>query len=783
MNKYCYSLENLSKHLLDSPFIYEYESKVEITLTTYKYDIIIEEIKECLEIFRREKIKTYTGIALDVREHSARSCVLLLRCLLLGGELFPSPQEINSWLHETFPYGSKRIFNIYGITEYSCWATIHEYHQDNADRIPLGKSLDEVTLFQIENEETGKYQLRHACKGELSIGSCERYCLLPQFDQNVPYNKGEIIFRQTGDLVERDKEGNLYYIGRINNCIKRLGKRLCLDSLALKIEILLKMQNVCLWDKDANKLIICFCCYKSNTEIGKNISTKLQENLEDFEQPDEITYISKIPLNKHGKVDRRKLLSKFLEMKNLTQRTPLNIFETFLQEIFGFESSIDRRQTLISKAGNSKRMKQNLDASFIESGGTSFQALSLATEIGELLEKPEQQRQLLEMFLSAETSLTIILNFLDNVLLKRSINEENLQDCVKLTSNGYPYSIKLLWRSDLKKCVDASPKLFQNKYVIVGSHSHLMLTLDTTTGEEISRLELSDRIECPAFFHSSNLAVVGCYDGILYGFNFKTGIVLWEIKVSGMIKAKPLIIGNTIIFGSYGDDYNIHAFQLETQKCLWRIKLGSKGIFSSPLKVFDNFVLFCTLDGSYALINSYNGSFLWKKKLESPIFSSPAIIENTLDELIIAEVNGKIHICKAESGEKITNFHADGNIFSGITTIDQKQSSHNILILFGCHDGHVYCLEYDFTQKHINLNWKISLSSPVYSTPVIVFNESTIVACSTKGLIVLIDIIKAEIKGSYNLEAEIFSTPSVDDQNRIFLGARDNYLYAFQMSH
>lgn len=45
-----------------------------------------------------------------------------LRVLALGGEACPPPALLRSWRQE---HNKTRIYNIYGITEVSCWACCH----------------------------------------------------------------------------------------------------------------------------------------------------------------------------------------------------------------------------------------------------------------------------------------------------------------------------------------------------------------------------------------------------------------------------------------------------------------------------------------------------------------------------------------------------------------------------------------------------------------------------------------------------------------------------------
>lgn len=154
------------------------------------------------------------------------------RCLILGGEEFPSSLELQSWLPFDFFPSRKSIFNVYGITEVSCWSSIYEIEGKtlNAAKVPLGLPLDDLTDLRVV-DESSKVIPHKECQGELEIGSCIRRCFIPQQDGDVKILvRNDRSYRKTGDLVERDSSDNIYYIGRRNNTIKRLGKRLCLGE-------------------------------------------------------------------------------------------------------------------------------------------------------------------------------------------------------------------------------------------------------------------------------------------------------------------------------------------------------------------------------------------------------------------------------------------------------------------------------------------------------------------------------------------------------------------------
>lgn len=57
------------------------------------------------------------------------------------------------------------------------------------------------------------------------------------------------------------------------------------------------------------------------------------------------------------------------------------------------------------------------------------------------------------------------------------------------------------------------------------------------------------------------------------------------------------------------------------------------------------------MDGSFALIETSTGKIKWQKKLNSPIFSTPACLQNE-GQFLIAEVSGIIH-CLDFNGNEV----------------------------------------------------------------------------------------------------------------------------------
>jgi outer membrane protein assembly factor BamB len=124
------------------------------------------------------------------------------------------------------------------------------------------------------------------------------------------------------------------------------------------------------------------------------------------------------------------------------------------------------------------------------------------------------------------------------------------------------------------------------------------------------------------------------------------------------------------------------------------------------------------------------------------------------------------------------------------------------VILFGCHDKKLYCLE--GSADTVSLRWTRELDSSVFSTPFVFpvispeVNEDdetklgtsnsdkqnvTYLAtvASTKGKVYVLDLDFGVVKCSYQLPGEVFSSAIVHGNN-IYIGCRDNHIYSLAMT-
>lgn len=120
-------------------------------------------------------------------KHRIFSATSSLRILAFGGEPFPATASMNEWFEWRMP----RLFNLYGLTEMSCWASIYEVAKTDLMRnkcIPIGSPIDEYTQLDVDVQND-----------ELLLRSTVRKCFQPQLnDAQVIDNRFAFVLR-TGD--------------------------------------------------------------------------------------------------------------------------------------------------------------------------------------------------------------------------------------------------------------------------------------------------------------------------------------------------------------------------------------------------------------------------------------------------------------------------------------------------------------------------------------------------------------------------------------------------------
>lgn len=689
-----------------------------------------------------------------------------LRILALGGEAFPSIGTIEQWQNWN-GHQLKRIFNLYGLTEMSCWASAYEITSDDIHSkrpIPIGKPLDNSTRFELTTN------------GELMLKTNVRKCYQSLISDAEVLNHSIELSIRTGDVFTKRQDNELIFKGRTNAVVKVFGRKVDLSKLEAIVGAVENVSQVCaVYEPQRHIVIICVVANVAveTVEIENRIKNALQA--ENVDVICEINRIERMPLSVHGKISKLKLLHTF-NAKFVVGETTASHSDVFLQ-LLNKSLDVDAARVHID-VNLSKRSKTAIGSSFHALGGTSLKAMHLLNEMEQRFQT--QFPRLLPLMMNEAILITEIVEDLEksgnpqseNIPSNAAMNELNAE------------SVEL-WSVDLKKCIDATPSILHTNgttIVSVGSHSKLLYNVRASDGVSISSIELPDRIESQVTQFGNTHAMVGCYDGCLYNFDIFTGKICWKFQSGGMIKCKVLIMSELAIFGNYSEGDNLWCVNTVNGKLHWSKRIGTKSIYSNPIQVSATDFIVCTLDGSISRLNASDGIFKWTIETEVPIFSTPLLVNTPNKDFIIsAAVNGRIGCWDGEK-KQIWSHEIDGNIFSSFDCSANDEQKTVFDVIFGSHNHHLYCLAFDTATEMCSERWKRRTAAPIRATPCFFEfrKEKSIFCCSTNGDVNIFGHNNGTICRRFTIDGELFSTPAIGE-NCAFIGSRNNLLYCFDL--
>tara|TARA_B110000259_G_scaffold156796_1_gene178486 strand:+ start:147 stop:1553 length:1407 start_codon:yes stop_codon:yes gene_type:complete len=207
----------------------------------------------------------------------------------LGGEMF----SVNLLSKIKKFFRGAKIYNFYGPTEFTVNVFCHEINlKKKYKEIPIGKPLAGISTL-IKN-------------GELYLhGKQKMLGYVNNDDQSEKINNK--VYYPTGDMVEKKKNNEFFFRGRIKDYIKLDGYRINLTSIE---NILHKHLLVPVKISTYNNKILLFVEEKNNNK--KKLDLKIQKvfysYLEKYERPSYVIYKNKFPILESGKVDLKKLI-------------------------------------------------------------------------------------------------------------------------------------------------------------------------------------------------------------------------------------------------------------------------------------------------------------------------------------------------------------------------------------------------------------------------------------------------------------------------------------------
>jgi acyl-CoA synthetase (AMP-forming)/AMP-acid ligase II/acyl carrier protein len=288
--------------------------------------------------------------------------------ILCGGETLSQ-----GLANELLDKGSS-LWNMYGPTEATVWATTYQVTSHFLDKsqkaaVLIGKPIDNTQIYILDQY----FQpVPIGVRGELYIGGvCLARGYLNRPDLNSekfianPFsdNPNSRLYR-TGDIAKYLPNGEIEYIGRIDNQVKIRGFRIELGEIETslaKYPYILEVAVIVREDSPDDKRIVAYIVphYDAQELTVKNLSDFLGQNLPQYMLPSSFVMLDSFPMTPNGKVDRKALpapdISSVLIGKEFI--APSNPAEEFLaslwMEVLGMQQLLSIHDNFFELGGHS----------------------------------------------------------------------------------------------------------------------------------------------------------------------------------------------------------------------------------------------------------------------------------------------------------------------------------------------------------------------------------------------------------------------------------------------
>jgi amino acid adenylation domain-containing protein len=214
-----------------------------------------------------------------------------------------------------FTHPGLRLFNGYGPTEATILATSFEYRPSDEDSVPIGRALPGYWLYVLDDD--GK-PVRDGEPGELWIGGegvARGYRDEPERTAERfrpdPFAGGRMY--RSGDLVRMREDGELLFLGRVDDQVKISGQRVEpgeVERALLALPGVREAAVIARAEVDGHKRLLGYVAPRDGAEPDpEELRAHLAERLPAFMVPSWIEVLEALPLNERGKVDHDALPS------------------------------------------------------------------------------------------------------------------------------------------------------------------------------------------------------------------------------------------------------------------------------------------------------------------------------------------------------------------------------------------------------------------------------------------------------------------------------------------
>ncbi|TJZ49607.1 amino acid adenylation domain-containing protein [Streptomyces piniterrae] len=288
-----------------------------------------------------------------------------LRGIVLGGESI-SPALLERWCP------GRRIFNVYGHTETSIWATVEECSADGQPP-SVGRPVRGVRLHLLDG--SGQ-PVPVGIPGELCLGGIQvgrGYLNRPELtaERFVPDPFSDVpdarLYR-SGDLLCRRPDGRLYFVGRVDGQAKIRGLRIETGEVESALREHPDVKDAAVQVRDgaegagADQRLVAYLVIRPGDERPEeDWRVFLRRTLPDYMVPNSFVTLDSLPLTANGKLDYAALPEPRRNVPADGPATPLTPLESRVAELWAQTLGLDSvgpHEDYFALGGNSIKATQ-----------------------------------------------------------------------------------------------------------------------------------------------------------------------------------------------------------------------------------------------------------------------------------------------------------------------------------------------------------------------------------------------------------------------------------------
>ncbi|WP_414623416.1 amino acid adenylation domain-containing protein [Calothrix sp. CCY 0018] len=304
-------------------------------------------------------------------------CCSSLKYVFCSGEALPLDLQT-----KFFQKLGCKLYNLYGPTEVAIEVTFWQCQLNTKlSNVPIGRPINNIQIYILD---AYKQPVPIGVPGELYIGGdglARGYLNRPQLTQEKfiphPFSQDDTRLYKTGDLVRYLADGNIEFLGRIDNQVKMRGIRIELGEIETVLAQHKSVISAAVVAPEylSRQILVAYIVQQQQSKVNSDeLRQFLAQKLPEYMIPNLFVTLETLPLTPNGKIDRRSLPA---------------VSETSLQPKLVYCSPQNQKEREIANIWE-KVLGINpvsINDNFFELGGNSLLAVRLVAQIEKQLGK------------------------------------------------------------------------------------------------------------------------------------------------------------------------------------------------------------------------------------------------------------------------------------------------------------------------------------------------------------------------------------------------------------